>query len=649
MDHGGLTPILLLALVAIAGLVITRRLKLPVILAWLITGGLAGSQGFNWLQSDQIALVAEIGVVFLMFSLGLEFSLPRLWAMRARVFGLGSAQVAVTLGCTFALAWGMGLDPRAAFVCGGAIALSSTAIVLKQLDEQGWINRRHGELSVSVLLFQDLAVIPLLIIIPLLGSDSGGVALAMELSWALLKGTIAFVLLLGLGGYLLPKIFDEVARSRSDELFLLTTLAVALATGFVTLSLGLSMTLGAFLAGMLLGESQYRQQLEADIRPFRDLLMGLFFVSVGMLLDLSLLWDQLPLLLGLLTVVMLAKAMIIWMLATLTGEKTKDALATGICLAQVGEFSFVLIALAMKWQVMEQGLANLLVATGVISMALTPFMVDNCLVLAKRVLGQREQLFGEEPEAPELATQDHVVLLGYGRVGQTIARFLKREKMPFVAVDLDPIRVRESRTAGEPVVFGDGRRQDILKEVGLHRARLVVVTFDNRRDIFNLLDCIKLMAPHIRTLVRTRDDATLEALELAGADQVIPESLEGSLMLVSQVLYQLGVPLPRILLRIERERRDRYRMLHGFFGGTDPVQGRELLHAVTLSDNAWAVGHFVVELPLNHWRVQLDGLKREGVALEFVPTTRLQRGDVLLLMGTPHQVELAERALLEGP
>ncbi|USD36757.1 MULTISPECIES: monovalent cation:proton antiporter family protein [Ferrimonas] len=649
MEHGSLIPILLLALVAIGSLVVTRRLRLPVILAWLVTGGLAGSQGFNWLESGQIALVAEIGIVFLMFSLGLEFSLPRLWAMRARVFGLGSAQVLITLLCTSLLSWLLGLDVRAAFVCGGAIALSSTAIVLKQLDERGWINRRHGELSVSILLFQDLAVIPLLIVIPLLGSDSSGAVLAMELSWALLKGAAAFVLLLGLGGFLLPKIFDEVARSRSDELFVLTTLAVALATGFVTLSLGLSMTLGAFLAGMLLGESQYRQQLEADIRPFRDLLMGLFFVSVGMLLDLSLLWAQLPLLLALVVTVMLSKAAIIWALAGLSGEKAKDALATGICLAQVGEFSFVLIALAVKWQVLERDLANLLVMTGIFSMALTPTLVDRCLDLAKQVLGQREQWLGDEPPQPELVTRDHVVLLGYGRVGQTIARFLKREKMPFVAVDLDPIRVREARTGGEPVVFGDGRRQAILKDVGLPHARLVVVTFDNRRDIFNLLDCIKGLAPSIRTLVRTRDDSTLEALELAGADQVIPESLEGSLMLVSQVLYQLGVPLPRILLRIERERRDRYRILHGFFGGEDLAPGRELLHAVTLSPNAWAVGHFVVELPLNHWRVKLDGIKRDGEALSFVPTTRLAHGDTLLLLGTPHQVELAERALLEGP
>ncbi|TKB50815.1 monovalent cation:proton antiporter family protein [Ferrimonas aestuarii] len=648
MEHGGLIPILLLALVAIALLVLSRRLRLPVILAWLVTGLIAGEQGFHWLGSHEIALMAEVGIVFLMFSLGLEFSLPRLWAMRSRVFGLGSLQMVVTLLGASLTSWAFGLDARAAFVCGGAIALSSTAIVLKQLDEQGWINKRHGELSVSVLLFQDLAVIPLLIVIPLLGSDSGGSALAFELSWALLKGVGAFALLLSLGGYLLPKIFDEVARSRSDELFVLTTLAVALATGFVTLSLGLSMTLGAFLAGMLLGESQYRQQLEADIRPFRDLLMGLFFVSVGMLLDPSVLMNQLPLLLGLLLSVMLFKALVIWGLAALTGEKSKDALATGICLAQVGEFSFVLIALAVKWDVLERDLANLLVMTGVASMALTPTLVDRCLELAKKVLGQGENFRQDEEQELDLATKDHVVLLGYGRVGQTIARFLKREKMPFVAVDLDPIRVREARSGGEPVIYGDGRRHAILDEVGLAHARLVVVTYDNRREIFNQLDCIKSLAPNIRALVRTRDDSTLEALEKAGADQVIPESLEGSLMLVSQVLYQLGVPLPRILLRLERERRDRYRMLHGFFGGEDLQPDRKVLHAVTLSDNAWALGHFVVELPLSHWHVELDGIKRQGKELEFVPTTRLQHGDTLLLQGTPRQVELAERALLEG-
>ena len=646
MDHGWLEVGLAMAAMAVLALWLCRRLGLPVILAWLGLGLLAGPQGLDWLATEQIHLVAELGIVFLMFSLGLEFSLPRLWAMRSRVFGLGSAQVLITGGLGWLISLALGIELRSALVVGAAIALSSTAIVLKQLDELGWLNRRHGELSVSILLFQDLAVIPLLIVIPMLGSDSAGTALMVELGWALLKGLASFAILLWAGGYLLPRLFDEVARSRSDELFVLTTLVVALATGFITLWLGLSMALGAFLAGMLLGESQYRQQLEADIRPFRDLLMGLFFVSVGMLLDLTLVVDHAPLLLALVVSVIIGKTAVIMALGVISGEKYKDALATGLCLAQIGEFSFVLIGLALTWQVLDPTLANLLVVTGVISMALAPSLINRCLDLAKRLIGQGHQWTTDPEEDLSLPREDHVVLLGYGRVGQTIARFLRRESIPYTALDLDPIRVREARLGGEPVMFGDGSRADILKETGITRAKLAVITFDNRRGIFNLLDCIRDLAPDCRILVRTRDDDTLMALEQAGADQVIPESLEGSLMLVSQVLYQLGVPLPVILKRLERERRRHYRTLHGFFSGEEGVT--EQLHGVTLPEGAWAVGRSLSKVSLTHWQVSIEGVQRERERLEAREELVLAPGDTLLLMGASSKLERAERRLLDG-
>ncbi|SHI10605.1 monovalent cation:proton antiporter family protein [Ferrimonas marina] len=637
---------LLLATMAIVAIALVRRLGLPVILAWLGLGLLAGPEGLAWLTQDQIHLVAELGIVFLMFSLGLEFSLPRLWAMRSRVFGLGSAQVLVTGGIASLIALALGVELRAAIVVGAAIALSSTAIVLKQLDELGWLNRRHGELSVSVLLFQDLAVIPLLIIIPMLGSENVGTALVFELGWALLKAGAVFTALLWAGGYLLPRLFDEVARSRSDELFVLTTLVVALATGFVTLWLGLSMALGAFLAGMLLGESQYRQQLEADIRPFRDLLMGLFFVSVGMLLDISIVMEHWLLLLLMLPLVMLMKAAIVAMLAVGTGEKIKDALATGLCLAQIGEFSFILVGLALTWQVIDPALGNLIVVVGVLSMVLAPTLINRCLELAKLMLGSGDRLTGGDiqPKAPQL--EDHVLLLGYGRVGQTLARFMRREGIPYLALDLDPVRVREARGGGEPVLFGDGRRSEILKDAGLLRAKMVVVTYDNRRAIFNQLDCIRALSPKLPILVRTRDDKTLKALREAGADQVIPESLEGSLMLVSQVLYRLDVPLSTILKRLERERRRHYSTLHGFFSGEETP--REQLHGITLTRDAWAVGRSLQEISLQQWQVSVEAVQREDARQALDDELQFQEGDILLLQGPPSKMERAERRLLEG-
>ncbi len=636
---------LVLALMAILALWLTRRLGLPQILAWLGLGLAAGPEGLAWLDADQIHLVAELGIVFLMFSLGLEFSLPRLWAMRSRVFGLGSAQVLLTGTLTALIALSLGIEWRTSLVVGAAIALSSTAIVLRQLDELGWLNRRHGELSVSVLLFQDLAVIPLLIVIPMLGSELTGGALLTEVGLALLKAGAVFTALLWAGGFLLPKIFDEVARTRSHELFVLTTLVVAMATGYVTLALGLSMALGAFLAGMLLGESQYRQQLEADIRPFRDLLMGVFFVSVGMLLNLSLLLAHWPLLLVLLPGIMVFKAVLVVLVAMLLGEKRKDALATGVCLAQIGEFSFILIGLALSWRVIDSTLANLLVVTGVLSMALAPTLINHCLGLAKWVLGGGDRLLSDPPGAPS-AMAEHVLLLGYGRVGQTLARFLRREGIPYLAVDLDPVRVREARGGGEPVIYGDARRSEILTDAGLARAKMVVVTYDNSRTIFNQLDCVRRLKPDLPVLVRTRDDTTLEALRSAGADQVIPESLEGSLMLVSQVLYRLDVPLPSILKRLEQERRRHYRTLHGFFSGQDLAP--EQLHAVVLTRDAWAVGHTLVEVADPLKPVTIEAVRRDGVRLNPDESLCLMVGDSLLLQGPPTKMERAERRLLDG-
>ncbi|QIZ77377.1 monovalent cation:proton antiporter family protein [Ferrimonas lipolytica] len=639
---------LALAAMAVLAIWICRRFGLPAILAWLAIGVAAGPQGLAWLNTNQIHLVGELGIVFLMFSLGLEFSLPRLWAMRSRVFGLGSLQLLLTGGLTGAISMVFGIEIRAAIVVGAAIALSSTAIVLKQLDELGWLNRRHGELSVSILLFQDLAVIPLLIIIPMLGSDSQGSTLLLELGWAVLKGTAVFAVLLWAGGYLLPRLFDQVASSRSDELFVLTTLLVALATGFLTLSVGLSMALGAFLAGMLLGESQYRQQLEADIRPFRDLLMGVFFVSVGMLLDLNTVVENGGFLLLLVPSLMLFKALVIALLAKLTGEKSKDALSTGLCLAQIGEFSFILIGMALTWQVISPDIGNVLVVSGVLSMCVAPALINNCITISKWVLGGGDRLINgqDDDEDDELILQEHVLLLGYGRVGQTLARFLRKDKTPYVALDLDPVRVREAKAGGEPVRFGDARRVDILRQAGLHRAKMVVISFDNRRTIFNLLDCIKQEAPDLPIIVRTRDDSTLTALESAGADQVIPESLEGSLMLVSQVLYRLGVPLPHILKRLEIVRRRHYRTLHGFYAGE--AGNTENLHWVRLPSKAWAVGKPLHQVSLGHWQVTIEGAKRGKTRISATPNLMLQPGDMLLLQGKASKVERAERRLLDG-
>ncbi|MGL5048522.1 MAG: cation:proton antiporter, partial [Shewanella sp.] len=386
MEHSFLIQVLLMLMIAIVAIAVLRRLGLPAILAYLLTGVVSGPSGFHWFTQHQMQSVAELGVVLLMFTLGLEFSVPRLWAMRRTVFGLGSAQVAITTLLTMGIALLCGLNWVEALVIGAAIALSSTAIVLKLLNEQGWLRRRHGELSVSVLLFQDLAVVPLLILLPLL-ANSGEPLLIVDVTFALLKGFLAFFLLMAFGKWALPRIFDEVARSRSNELFVLSTLVVALVTGVFTQWLGLSMALGAFMAGMLLGESQYRRQLEADIRPFRDLLMGLFFISIGMMLDFALVmgfWWQILLIL---VAVIFGKALIIHGILRLVGEPFRISMSTAMSLAQVGEFSFVVLALAVNYQLLDNEISTILVMVTVLSMTIAPWLVRHSVDITKWALG----------------------------------------------------------------------------------------------------------------------------------------------------------------------------------------------------------------------------------------------------------------------
>ncbi len=649
MEHSFLIQILLMLVVAIVSIAILRRAGLPAILAYLMTGIISGPSGFHWFTQHQMQSVAELGVVLLMFSLGLEFSLPRLWAMRRTVFGLGSAQVLVTAALSMVIALLCNLTVTESIVVGSAIALSSTAIVLKLLNEQGWLRRRHGELSVSVLLFQDIAVVPLLILLPLLASD-GAPLLLSDVAYALLKGILAFIALMAFGKWALPRLFDEVARSRSNELFVLSTLVVALVTGAITQWLGLSMALGAFMAGMLLGESQYRRQLEADIRPFRDLLMGLFFISIGMLLDFQLVaqyWWQIIILL---IAVILGKALVIYSLLKLAKESFRVSVSTALSLAQVGEFSFVVLALAVNYQLLDVKTSTTLVMVAVLSMALAPWLVRHSVDIARMLQGLKPKPEKSEPIAVGADVADDMVLiLGYGRVGQTIARFMKTEAIPYLVLDLDPKRVSEARTAGEPVYFGDVCKRSILKQAHVRHAKLIVITFSSERILEEVLPLCRQLAPEAKILVRTRDDSGMEELEEAGASQVIPETLEGSLMLVSQVLYQCGVPLARILKRLESERRNHYQYLHGFFSGAETDFTLELLHAVSLPKGANAVGLTLADIPWEKLRVELRAVRRAGAEVDNPELDwQIKPGDILILLGKPRRIEKAETFLLQG-
>ncbi|WP_457933976.1 monovalent cation:proton antiporter-2 (CPA2) family protein [Pseudoalteromonas sp. SCSIO 43210] len=633
-----------------------KRIGLPPILAYLATGVLAGSHGIGWVaHTHEIDFVAELGIVFLLFSLGLEFSISRLMAMRNIVFGLGSLQVVVTSLILIVVLYCLNFSLLTSFAISIIMALSSTAVVVKLLKETGELNQRRGQLAVGVLLFQDIAVVPLLIILPLLAS-SDSQSISWALAFALTKGAFVCLLLWAIGKWILPKVFNEIALVRTDELFVLTTLLVALFAALLTYMFGLSMALGAFLAGMMLGESHYRHQLEADIRPFRDILMGLFFVTVGMQLDLLYVFSNGLFIIGALLGLLILKITVVAISAQLMGERRQDALACAIMLWQMGEFGFVLIALSGQQQLLTSDQTSFLIALGVLSMAFTPFLIDKTPLILKRlgVLKRASMGWENEPKSSALYS-NHVVICGFSRVGQTIARFLKPEAIEYVAIESNPILVQEGKAAGEPVIFGHVKQKDILKCAGVERARLVIITFTEFEQTQIVIDAIKQIAPEVKILIRTRDDSQLEKLKELGVTEVVPETLEASLMLVSHVLSMSGVPMSRIVRRVSKERRNRYKFLQSFFSGEhiDSDENNsdrlEYLHVIALPDKAFAVNKSISELNLTKRRVFIKALRRQDREIDAPSDqTLLLANDILVLQGKPRRVERVEHYLLDG-
>jgi CPA2 family monovalent cation:H+ antiporter-2 len=633
-----------------------RRLKLPAILAYLVAGTLVGEHGLN-LAHDQVDYdhFAELGIVFLLFTLGLEFSLPRLIAMRNLVLAVGSLQVGISLLIFIVASMLFGLSFESAFVVASILALSSTAIVIRQLSETGAMKRKSGQLSVAILLFQDVAVVPLLIIIPMLAVE-GESSMFLALLIAIFKGVVVVFLLFVIGKRLLPKVFNVIASVRTDELFVLTTLLVTLLASALTQWFGLSMALGAFLAGMMLGESEYKHQLEADIRPYRDILLGLFFITVGMKLDIGLLLSSPLNLLALMVGFMLVKVMVIKILASRAGESSKDGWASGLMLAQMGEFGFVIIALADKVDILPSAVSSMLLGAGVISMAITPYMIERArswsIFLSQEKSPQTIDLEAL-PENKNL--KDHVIICGFGRVGQTVSRFLKQESIDFVAIDIDPLRTRKAREAGENILFGSSRQTELLKAAHLSKAKLVVIAFGGDKQSLEVIQKVRSLSPNVPILVRTRNDDQLDLLHEAGANQVVPEILEGSLMLVSQVLSLTGVPFSRIMRRVQAERKNHYNHLHGFFQGEhtdmspEAIDRIEFAHAILINADSFGCGKSIESLTLDEKHVNVIALKRGDVETES-PNENiiLQVQDTLIVRGKPSHVEKVERFVQEG-
>lgn len=650
------TQVLLLLGTAVAVVIAFHRLRIPSSLGYLLVGILLGPYTAGpVIEGQQIQVLAEFGIVFLLFTIGLNFSLPQLHALRHLVLGLGTGQVVLTTLVVGAIAWAVGYPLAAAFVVGAVFAQSSTTIISKQLADQGEEYTRHGRLGIALSVFQDVTAVPFVVIIPVLGMAAGAGALAGALLWAVAKAVVAFTLVFVVGRWLLRPLFHAVAALRSAELFTLTVLFVSLIAAWTTLSLGLSMAFGAFLAGMILGETEFRHQVESTIRPFRDVLLGLFFVGIGMLFDpfsVIQIWHWA--LAGAATL-LVVKTVLVALIVRRAGIDSLTAWRIGLLLAVGGEFGFALLAIALEAGVIAQQAGQIALVSVLLSMIAAPFLIRYNHALAAR--------FSTRPVLPEnddairidiktaAGSREHVIICGYGRVGQSVGHFLEEENIPYIALDLDPARVKEAHLAGEPVYYGDAAERDILEAVGIAAARLVVISHTDVAAAHKVLHHVRSLRPDLPVMVRTRDESHADELRKAGATDVVPETLEAGMMIASHALLLLRVPLTRVLHRMQQQRESRYRLLRELFRGESQLtEGPEEynadhLRAVLLTPDSPAVGRTLGELKFEG--VMVTALVRKGER-QLAPSheTRLEAGDAIVLFGSTEDLKHAETSLL---
>ncbi len=633
--------------------VIFRRFNLPPVLGYLFVGSVIGPHALNLMSEVHRAeYLAEFGVVFLMFSIGLEFSLPKLYAMKRIVFGLGLLQVVVSMVLIAGLVMLFGVSWQLGIALGGVFAMSSTAVITKLLAERMQLDSAHGREIMGVLLFQDLAGVPLLVIIPSLTQPPE--KLAVLLGIALLKAVIVLAIILVFGQRLMRKWFHFVARAKSSEVFVLNVLLITLSLATITELAGLSLALGAFVAGMLISETEYKLQVEEDIKPFRDVLMGLFFVTIGVKLDLHILvglwWQVLLAVVALLVI----KSLIVGVLSWRLGASPGNAIRSALWLCAGGEFGFVLLGEVMR---LPKEIQQVALTTLVLSMLIAPFIVQYSERIVVRFVASEWLMRSMQLTriaAQSMGSEKHAILCGFGRNGQYLARFLGQEDINYVALDLDPDRVREASAGGENVVYGDAGRKEALMAAGLMRASVVIVTISDTALAEKILHHVQELRHDLPVIVRTADERDMDRLTRAGATEVVPEALEASLMLASHALVLVGVPINRVLKRIRQTRSQRYSLLRGFYRGiTDRDHDEEdehqpRMHSVLLAAGAAAIGRTLDDLDLDSLNCEVSAVRRRGIrALEPAPETRLEEGDVVVVLGLPEAVMAAEERLLQ--
>ena len=650
--------IILLLVSSVLMVALFRYLRLPPMIAYFVVGLILGPYALGVLpDSESSRHFVEFGIVFLMFTIGLEFSLPKLNSMRHILFGLGGAQVAITLLTTMVFSTFLGLDLAEAFIIGSALTMSSTAIVSKILMERIDLNSRHGQLSIGILLFQDIAVILILILIPVFNSQ---VIDLYSLLWiSLFKIIVLLFILFRVGQPVMNFWFGIVAKQKSRELFVLNVLMITLIFAYVTKLTGLSYALGAFLAGMLISETRYRYQVESDIASFRDILLGLFFISIGMMLNLDVLIEYYPTIFLIFSVYTIFKATVITFLARLFKYELGVGIRAGVILGQAGEFSFVILALGQEQGLISGDILQIILSVCLLSMLFAslviPFNGRIARYISKEYLKNSEKLVNKI-EASSEDFSDHVIICGYGRGGQYLGRFLKEENISFIAIDMDLNRVNDAANAGEKVMYGDASRRVVLRAAGIERAKALVIAYSDDRSSLKVLNVIREIYPDLPVIVRTRDESSIQQLQDAGATDVVPEVLESSLMLASHALVLLDVPLARVIKKIRAFRNERYKIFRGYFMGSseasDDMQGQDQLqlHSIEVKNNFYLQNKLINEIPFDRFNIEIQHLRRPNMLedIEVRLDIKLKDGDVIVILGLPRDLIEFEKFTITG-
>ncbi len=553
-----------------------RKLRLSIIVGYLLAGALIGPNALAIADNSEfVRELAEFGIVFLMFTVGLEFPSSKLFSLRYPVFVIGGLQVLVTMGLTAAACILFGLSSLVALIIASIITMSSTAIVVKQLHDQAELHSAHGLTAVGILLFQDLAVIPIIILIGDL-AKSAHQPLATLLLTALFKGIVAIVLIFIIGRWLFKPLFRIIAKTRTPELFTLTVLLVTLTGAWLTNSFGLSYALGAFLAGLMLADTEFRHQIDVEIRPFRDILLGLFFLSIGMLTNIHSWYGTWYWILLLVLALTLVKMAIVTLIAYFSGHPIRAATRTGVILGQGGEFGFAILTLALTHHLLSYDSSQIILAGLLISIAISPLFIRFNKGLAHAVCFKKSPASAHRTNSPlqeEKELFNHVVVCGYGRVGQHILQVLSHMNFPYICLDLDAELVSYAAMAGDNVMYGDSTHPGILGAAGIDRAKILVISFNDLSAAKKILKMLHQSHPHLPKLVRCTDEFEFQRLKACGATHVIAEVFEASLAFSNHLLHLLGIPTHQISELLQHIRHKNYTSLEGIYDRVDNDQG----------------------------------------------------------------------------